>query len=132
MRSPSTTSWPPASRFRSVLRMQLRHARSFGTRNEECKTLALGGPDAAASLINQHGQNTGGSYTDSIPQPTTGLPTLHPFLWEKGKGMKDLGSLGGTSTASVNALNERGEVVGGALLAGDQLNHPFLWNGREM
>lgn len=92
----------------------------------------LGGPDAFPSLINQQGQIAGFSYTDSTPQPTTGFPTLHPFLWEKGKGMKDLGSLGGTSTASVNGLNERGEVVGGALLPGDVINHPFLWDGEKL
>jgi probable HAF family extracellular repeat protein len=92
----------------------------------------LGGPDAFPSLINQDGQIAGFSYTDSTPQPTTGFPTLHPFLWEKGKGMKDLGSLGGTTTASVNGLNERGEVVGGALLPGDVINHPFLWDGEKL
>ena len=92
----------------------------------------LGGPDAFPSLINQHGQIAGFSYTDSTPQPTTGFPTLRPFLWEKGKGMKDLGGLGGTTTASVNGLNERGEVVGGALLAGDAINHPFLWDGEKL
>lgn len=92
----------------------------------------LGGPDAFPSLINQHGQIAGFSYTNSIPNPTTGLPTYHPFLWEEGKGMKDLGDLGGTSTASVNGLNEGGEVVGGALLPGDVINHPFLWDGHRM
>jgi len=92
----------------------------------------LGGQDALPALINQRGQVAGFSYTDSIPNPTTGFPTLHPFLWEKGKGMKDLGSLGGTSTASVNGLNERGEVVGGALLPGDLINQPFLWNGEKL
>jgi probable HAF family extracellular repeat protein len=92
----------------------------------------LGGPDAFPSLINNHGQIAGFSYTDYTPNPATGMPTLHPFLWEKEKGMQDLGSLGGTITASVNGLNERGEVVGGALLAGDVINHPFLWDGEKL
>jgi uncharacterized membrane protein len=42
--------------------------------------------------------------------------------------MKDLGSFGGAATASVNGLNERGEVVGGLDLPGDQKNNPFLWD----
>ena len=92
----------------------------------------LGGPDAFPALINQHGQIAGFSYTDSIPDPNIGLPTLHPFLWEKAKGMKDLGSLGGVLAASVNGLNERGEVVGGTDLPGDQQIHPFLWDGETL
>ena len=92
----------------------------------------LGGPDAFPSVINQRGQVAGFSYINSIPNETTGLPTFHPFLWEKGKGMKDLGSFGGTQTASVNGLNERGEVVGGLLLPGNQINHPFLWDGAKL
>src|SRR5438552_6669975 len=92
----------------------------------------LGGPDAFPSLINQRGQVAGFSYTNSTPDPNTGLPTYHPFLWEKGTGMKDLGSFGGAATASVNGLNERGEVVGGLDLPGDQDLHPFVWDGEKL
>jgi probable HAF family extracellular repeat protein len=46
--------------------------------------------------------------------------------------MKDLGSFGGTMTASVNGLNEGGEVVGGNFLAGDVQIHPFLWDGEKL
>jgi len=92
----------------------------------------LGGPDAAPALINQRGQVAGFSYINSTPDPNTGLPTFHPFLWEKEKGMKDLGGFGGAATASVNGLNERGEVVGGLDLPGDQLAHPFLWDGEKL
>jgi probable HAF family extracellular repeat protein len=92
----------------------------------------LGGPDAFPSLINQRGQVAGFSYTSSIPDPIVGLPPFHPFLWEKEKGMKDLGSFGGVQTASVNGLNERGEVVGGTFLPGDMQIHPFLWDGEKL
>jgi probable HAF family extracellular repeat protein len=85
----------------------------------------LGGPDSFAILVNESGQIAGLSYTNSIANPVTGLPTTDPFLWSKGK-MQDLGTLGG-NYGQPNALNEQGQVVGFSDLAGDFTNHAFLW-----
>jgi probable HAF family extracellular repeat protein len=96
------------------------HMRNLGT---------LGGPDAAAFNVNNRGQVAGGSYTNDIPNATTGFPTLHPFLWESGR-MIDLGTLGGTAGGPI-ALNNRGQVLGISNLAGDQSADFFLWeNGK--
>jgi probable HAF family extracellular repeat protein len=91
-------------------------------------TDALPGP----SCTNRRSQQvTGGSFIDSTPNPGTGVPTVHPFLWENGK-MTDLGTLGGTLAAfqldAAQCVNNRGQVAGVSTLPGDQIVHPFLWD----
>jgi probable HAF family extracellular repeat protein len=88
----------------------------------------LGGADSIANVVNERGQVAGWSFTDSTANTTTGIPTQHPFLWEKGE-MRDLGTIGGTKVYLVNSLNSRGHVVGGMYVTGDQSYHPFLWDG---
>jgi probable HAF family extracellular repeat protein len=101
-------------------------ARSFVWRDGVMRDIGtLGGPDAVSTTQNARGQITGQSWTNSTPNPATGVPTLDPFLWAHGH-MRDLGTLGGT-IGFANWLNNRGEVVGVSDLAGDQTGHPFLW-----
>jgi probable HAF family extracellular repeat protein len=90
----------------------------------------LGGPDAVLNELNARGQIAGDSYTNATPNPATGTPTTHPFLWADGH-MRDLGTLGGT-LSTTNWLNNRGEVVGQSNVAGDQTAHPFLWDGEHL
>ena len=42
----------------------------------------LGGPDAFAYLLNQSGQVAGVSYTNSTPNPVTGVPNPRPLPLE--------------------------------------------------
>ena len=86
----------------------------------------LGGPDACAVWINERGQITGASFTNSIVNSNTGLPTLDPFLWVDGK-MLDLGTLGGTVGLGF-MVNKRGQVIGISSLAetpGSCITAPF-------
>jgi probable HAF family extracellular repeat protein len=84
----------------------------------------LGGPDTFPMFINERAQVAGFSYTNAVPNPTTGIPTVHPFVWEDGR-MVDYGTLGGTF-GGTNWFNDRGQFVAGSLLAGDQSGHPVL------
>ena len=85
----------------------------------------LGGPDSFGLVVSESGRITGFSFTNSIPSPTTGIPTVDPFLWDGGR-MIDLGTLGGTFGVG-NGLNNRGQVVGFSDVAGDLANHAFIW-----
>jgi probable HAF family extracellular repeat protein len=90
----------------------------------------LGGPEADARFINDQGQVTGVSYTNSI-NPATGCPFLHPYFWQNGT-MLDIGTLGGDE-AQPQSLNEMGQVVGiSQLVAGNPAVHPFLWSKGQL
>jgi probable HAF family extracellular repeat protein len=83
------------------------------------------GPDSFALFVNEAGQAAGFSFTDSIVNPETGIPTVDPFFWENGK-MVDLGSLGGVF-GTVGALNNRGQITGTSDVTRDRnVQHAFL------
>jgi probable HAF family extracellular repeat protein len=98
----------------------------------------LGGPDSFASggCNNQRDDLVAGaSLTDSTPNPATGFPTQHAFLWENGT-MTDIPTLGGTF-AFAQCANNRGQVIGTSNLKGDPGcngslsfcdQHTFLWD----
>jgi len=112
--------YPSATQWRATI-WQNGRVRDLGT---------LGGPDSLGGFLNGRGQAAGESFTNSTPNPSTGFPTMDPFLWQDGV-MRDLGTLGGTFGLT-NWMNGRGEVVGFSDLAGDKASHPFLWNGHRL
>jgi probable HAF family extracellular repeat protein len=90
----------------------------------------LGGNDAAAGLVNDLGMIGGTSYTNTTPNPTTGLPTMDPFVWVGGR-MLDLGTLGNGHFSYPNWMNIWGQTVGNSAPA-DTWYHAFLWSGGRM
>ena len=91
----------------------------------------LGGTNSAGVFVNEAGEVAGWSDTSSMPDPITGAPPNHAFLWKDGK-MRDLGTIGGTQITDLTALNERGEVAGEMTLADEQQTHAFLWDGKKL
>ena len=91
----------------------------------------LGGPDSLAYWVNEKGQVAGFSYINSTPNPLTGVPPGHPFLWENGT-MHDLGTIGGTQVFDLDGLNEHGQIIGQMTLADEGKSHPFLWDGKRL
>jgi probable HAF family extracellular repeat protein len=105
--------------------------RSFIWQNGTMRDIGtLGGNDALMNTLNARGQVTGASFTNTTPNDTTGMPTLHPFLWQNGH-IRDLGTLGGTYGVG-NWLNDNGQVAGQSYLAGDETSHPFLSDGQRL
>ena len=90
----------------------------------------LGGPDSWGTWINNGGDVAGLSYTSNIPNPSTGIPTMDPFLWRNGR-MIDLGTLGGTFGLPIG-LNNNDQVSGVSNIAGDDASHPFFWDRGHM
>ena len=91
----------------------------------------LGGPDSTALINNARGQIAGWSYTSFVANPSTGVPTVDPFIWNaEDREMLDLGGLGGTFGAPF-FMNNGGQVIGVSNLVGDLVTRPFLWSKSE-
>jgi probable HAF family extracellular repeat protein len=111
--------------------------RDLGTLGGNCAGVGI--VDSNLHPINESGQIVGGSSTSASPNPLTGFPTFDPFLWEYGRGMTDLGTLGG-AYGGAQAINNRGQIIGQSSIASDpgacngfpdngNLNcHAFLWD----
>jgi probable HAF family extracellular repeat protein len=114
----------------------------LGTLGGNCSY--IGTIDNVLMPINERGQIVGASTTSTVANPVTGYPPLAPFVWEEGKGMTDLGTLGGAFGAA-QAINNKGQIIGQSSIAADPgacmdfpggsdyLNcHAFLWDKGRM
>jgi len=81
---------------------------------------------ADAFVINDQGQAAGYSSTN-CGAAQSGI--WHALLWKNGTPIY-LGNLGGQMLNLPQAINNKTQVVGGSDLAGDTINHAFLWQQR--
>ena len=94
---------------------------------------SLGGKHGVGNAINQRGDVVGASSLASQPfacQFYYLSAGCRAFLWSHGQ-MKDLGTLGGASSAA-EEINSSGEVAGFSAIAGDQFFHAFAWKRSTM
>jgi probable HAF family extracellular repeat protein len=89
------------------------------------------GIDSGGHAINNRGQVAIDAHISLVNNPKLGEPDYHAFLWDRGR-FTDLGTLGGSASFAMG-MNDKGEVVGYASLAGDDIFDAFLWaNGVMM
>jgi probable HAF family extracellular repeat protein len=79
------------------------------------------GSVGSANAINDAGQVVGSGYTRDT------MPEQHAFLWEAGRGMQDLGTLGGNESKA-SGINGKGQVVGFSRSGRGTNPHAFLWD----
>src|SRR6266404_4069918 len=66
----------------------------------------LGGPNSLGQVV--------GESENGVIDPLVGVPENKAVLWQKDGQITDLGTLGGNSSLAL-AINDRGQIVGGAL-----------------
>ena len=86
----------------------------------------LGGTNAYATALNDHGQVVGAS------EFRPGDATTHAFRWTRGAGMTDLDP-DGSADSVATAINNNGHVVGRAWFSesGQTARHAFRWTPRN-
>jgi len=108
--------------------------RTFLWENGTMRDIGTLGGASAVPGVNCSGQQrsvlVGASFLNNSPNPSTGVPTVEPFLWKDGV-MTDLGTLGGTIGFGY-CPNYRGQIIGGSNLSGDVNFHAFLWENGTM
>jgi probable HAF family extracellular repeat protein len=89
----------------------------------------LGGNNAQAAAINNHGQIVGmsetGALDPSCPAGTT-AKTIAPVLWEKGEA-RPLPTLAGEPDGFAQGINDEGQAVGSSGTCGNISMHAVLW-----
>lgn len=93
------------------------------TRRDGMRDLGTGGGDGTWLV----GMSASGQVAGMI---TTLAGGNRAMTWTSAGGLVDLGTLGGSRSAA-SAANNRGQVVGGALTAGDAEYRAFVWSARE-
>jgi probable HAF family extracellular repeat protein len=87
----------------------------------------LGGNNGWANTVNDRGQVVG-TAENTTPDPSCSpFQSVRPVIWEK-RLARDLSTLPGDPDGTANAINNRGQVVGGSGSWCAGLDHAVLWD----
>jgi probable HAF family extracellular repeat protein len=103
-----------------------------GTSVRDLGTLG-GGLRSSASDINASGQVVGSSWLSTVETSLYRPELYHAFLWEEGLGMRDLNALvaaPGWILTSATAINDAGDIVGSAIVAGQARGYLLVADGQ--
>jgi probable HAF family extracellular repeat protein len=102
-----------------------------GTSVADLGTLG-GGLRSSASDLNESGQVVGSAWLETVNTSLYQPDRYHAFLWEAGRGMRDVNDLvtapGWTLTAAT-AINDAGDVVGTGIVGGQVHGYLLVANG---
>lgn len=86
---------------------------------------SLGGATSLATGVNDSALVVGQSDVTTELDPVFGIPAFHGFTSARGK-LNDVGNIFGGNFNYAQTVNDRGDIVGAADLAGDLTAHAFL------
>ena len=111
------------------------HAHAFlldGTSVTDLGTLK-GGLHSSALDINESGRVVGSAWLSTVETSLVQPELYHAFLWEEGRGMLDLNDLvvaPGWVLTSATAINDAGDIVGSAIVAGQVHGYLLVADGQ--
>lgn len=90
-------------------------------------TFGIPGPYSAARGLNDAGQVIGTYMPVGYSPDRFGMAATHGFVTSE-SSFRDIGTLGGAHSTPFS-INSKGQVVGHSTIAGDQIQHAFLYSG---
>src|ERR1700747_617089 len=91
----------------------------------------LGGSRSAPGTVNNNRVVIGQSDISTAIDPMFGIPQFHRFVWNRGV-LTDLGEIFGGHFNLPFDINNQGDIIGAADVAGDLTGHAFIIQGGKL
>jgi probable HAF family extracellular repeat protein len=91
----------------------------------------LGGSTSSAGTVSNNGIVIGESDISTAIDPMFGIPQFHGFVWNRGV-LTDMGEIFGGHFNLPFGINNQGDIIGAADVAGDLTGHAFIIRGGKL